>query len=342
MGQILGGALIAADIAGTGWRAIFLINVPVGAAVLIAALRWLPIDSDRAARWLDLRGVATLSTAMLLLVVPLVVGHSEGWPVWTLAALTASLPAFALFLAVERRIAAGGGCPLINVQVLARPAVGWGLVTLLAATGTYYALLFTLAQYLQQGLGHSPLVSGLTLVPWVAAFGAAGQVMRRLPPRMIPSAPCAGCLLLAGSYTAISAALFNGDHAELLLVVLLAAGGLGLGIQFSGLIAHLTSAVPTEYAADISGVSSTTVTIGGSIGIAALGTVYLTLASHAGAAHATHAFAITTSVFATVAFLASIAAHRATHTKTPRAANTRRPAHTTTTARKPSPASART
>ena len=307
-----------------------MINVPVGAAVLIAALRCLPVASHRTARRLDLPGVATLSAAMLLLVVPLVVGRSEGWPVWTWVALAAGVPALALFLAVERRITAGGGSPLINVQVLARPAVGWALLTLLAATGTYYALLFTLAQYLQLGLGQSPFISGLTLVPWVAAFGAAGQLVRRLPPRLIPVAPCLGCLLLAGSYAAISAALFNGDHAEVLLVVLLGAGGLGLGIQFSSLIGHLTSAVPTEYAADISGVSSTTVTLGGSIGIAAFGTVYLSLASHAGPAHATNAFAITTSVFATVALIASIAAYLATHTNTTRTHNSSHPVHTGT------------
>src|SRR5271166_5840292 len=73
-----------------------------------------------------------------------------------------------------RRIAAG--------QRAGPRAAGlcWALLTLLAATGTYYALLFTLAQYLQQGLGDSPLVSGLALVPWVAAFGLAGS-------------SCAGC-----------------------------------------------------------------------------------------------------------------------------------------------------
>jgi hypothetical protein len=118
--------------------------------------------------------------------------------------------AFALFLAAERRITARDGSPLVNVQVLARPAIGWALLTLAAATGTYYALLFILAQYLQQGLGDSPLVSGLVLVPWVAAFGLAGQLVRRLPPRMAPLTPGAGCLLLAAAYSAISIMLFTG------------------------------------------------------------------------------------------------------------------------------------
>jgi MFS family permease len=334
IGQILGGALISANIAGSGWRAIFLINVPVGAAVFVAALRYLPVDGRRTARQLDLPGIATLSTTMLLFVVPLVVGRSEAWPVWTWVALAASLPAFALFLAVERRTAASGSSPLVNVQILAQPAVGWALLTLLCATGTYYALLFTLAQYLQLGLGHSPLVSGLMLVPWVAAFGAAGQLVGRLPSRMLRLAPCVGCLLLAGGYTAISAALFNGDHGAALLAVLLAVGGLGLGTQFSSLIAHLTRAVPTEYASDISGVSSTTLTIGGSIGVAALGALYLSLDPNGGANHATHAFAITTGVFATVALLTTITAYRATHTR-------RRP-HTHADAQHPQPERAAT
>jgi hypothetical protein len=256
-GQILGGVLISANIAGSHWRAIFLINVPIGAAVMTAGRRYLPADSQRTARPIDLAGVATLSATILLLVLPLALGRSEGWPVWTWISFAASVPAFMVFLATERPVAANHGSPLISVQVIARPAVRWGLVTLLAATGTYYALLFTLAQYLQQGLADSPLVSGLTLVPWVAAFGLAGQLVRRLPPRMVPLAPGAGCVLLTASYVAISGALFTGHHGEALLVPLLGIGGLGLGVQFSALIAHLTKTVPNEYAPDISGVSTT-------------------------------------------------------------------------------------
>ena len=316
IGQILGGALISADIAGTQWRAIFLINIPIGAGVVVAALRHLPADEHRTACRIDLAGVVALSATMLLLVLPLAVGRSEGWPVWAWISLAASVPAFMLFLMLERRITANDGSPLINVQVIARPAIFWGLLTLLGAIGTYYALLFTLAQYLQQGLGHSPLVSGLTLVPWVAAYGIAGQIVRRLPPRMIALAPSVGCVLLTAAYVAISAALFSGHHSEALLVPLLGVGGLGLGILFSAVIAHLTKAVPIEYAADISGVSTTAIQIGGAIGVAAFGTLYLSLSSHPGAAHATHAFALTTAAFAAVALLATAAAHRATHPPT--------------------------
>ena len=312
VGQILGGALISADIAGSHWRAIFLINVPLGALLIAAAVRYLPVDGrSTAARRLDLRGVAALSAAMLLLVVPLGLGHSQGWPVWSWLCLAAGVPAVLAFLAIERRVAAQGGSPLVNVAVLARPAVCWALLAMMIATGSYYALLFTLAHYLQQGLGHSPLVSGLTLVPWVAAFGLAGQLVRRLPPRAKLAAPAAGCLVLALAYLTVSVALFSGQHGEALLVVLLGFGGLGLGIQFSALIVHLTTVVPADYASDISGVSTTTMQIGGAIGVAAFGTLYLSLDAPVATGH-TYAFAVTTAALAAVALLAAAAARQAT------------------------------
>jgi MFS family permease len=311
IGQILGGVLISADLLGTQWRAVFLINVPIGIGAIVAAMRHLPADTARESRSIDLVGVATLSTSVLLLVLPLSVGRSEGWPTWTIVCLAAALPAFATFVVAQRHLARLGRSPLVNVDAIARRPVAWALATLLAATGTYYALLFTLAQYLQRGLGDSAVVSGLTLVPWVAAFGIAGQIVRRLPARMLGRAPTAGCLLLTLAYTGISAALFGDHHGELLLIVLLCLGGLGLGLQFSALITHLTSVVSTDYAPDISGVSTTTMQIGGAVGVAAFGTLYLSLTPTT-ALDATHAFAVTTAAYAAVALVASAMAQRAT------------------------------
>src|SRR5207249_228361 len=112
-------------------------------------LRRLPADQRRAGAGVDLLGVATLCASLLLLVAPLVLGRELGWPTWSWICLFASLPAVLLFLVTERRVAAAGRRPLINIDVLARPAITLGLLALLVATGTYYALLFTLAQYFQ-------------------------------------------------------------------------------------------------------------------------------------------------------------------------------------------------
>lgn len=313
-GQILGGGLISLDVLGAGWRTIFLVNAPIGAAVVIAALRHLPADEQRAVRGVDVPGVVALSAAIVLVVAPLVLGRTEGWPAWTWISLAASLPALAAFVAIERRVARRGGAPLMNLGAIARPAVSWSLVALLLATGTYYALLFTLAQYLQRGLGRGPFVSGLTLVPWVAAFGVAGQVVRRLPDRARPLVPAVGCALLAAAYIAISIAVFGGRHGEALLLVVLAAGGLGLGLQFSSLIAHVSNAVPPRYAPDISGVSTTLMQLGGTLGVAAFGTLYFDLAGDG----ASHAFAVVAAALATAAMLAAAAAYRSTFSERPK------------------------
>ncbi len=312
-GQILAGVLINADIAGTGWRPILLINVPICVAVLAAGARVLPPDPEHCSVGLDLRGVAILSTSLLLVVVPLILGRTQGWPAWTWLCLAASIPTFWLFWSTQRRTVATGGDPLINTRVVGRPAIVLGLLALLIATATYTALLFTLAQYFQQGLGRSALASGLILVPWVAAFGLAGKVSRRLPARLGPRLPAAGNLLLAVAYLAISAVTHGGRPNDIVLLVLLAVGGFGLGTGFVTLIGHLTNAVPEGYAPDISGVATTALQIGGAIGVAAFGSLYLDLATQPGQLEASHAFAATSRTLGAAALLAAIAAYLTTH-----------------------------
>ncbi|MGH3662194.1 MAG: MFS transporter [Micromonosporaceae bacterium] len=314
-GQILGGALVFADIAGSGWRSIFLVNVPVGIVLVIAAFRHLPADTPKERRRLDLGGVATLSASMLLVVSPLVLGREAGWPPWTWLSLGAGALVITGFLAVERSVAARGGSPLVNLALLAEPAVRWALLTLLVATATYYALLFCMAQYLQRGLGHGPLLAGLTLVPWVAAFGLASQVVRRLPSRWARSAPGIGCSLLALAYAAISATMFT-DPDGPLLYGLLGVGGLGLGIQFNALITHLTTVAPAEHAPEVSGVTTTVLQIGGALGVAALGSLYLSADAHLEAGSPSHAFGVATAAFAAVALVAVVTASGATHAAT--------------------------
>jgi predicted MFS family arabinose efflux permease len=313
IGQIAGGGLISADIAGTGWRAIFLVNVPVCVAVIAAAIRWLPADAGRGTARLDLAGTAVLSVSVLLVMLPLTLGHDLGWPAWTWLCLAAAVPAFWLFLRGQRAAAAAGRAVLVNIAVVSRPRVLLGLVSLAVPTATYFALLFTLAQYFQQGLGRSPLASGLILVPWVAAFGLAGQITGRLPGRLAPVVPVAGCVLLSAAYLAIGVALLTGHDGNLLLGTLLACGGLGLGTQFATLMGHIMGAVPARFAPDISGVTSTTTQVGGALGVAGFGSLYLALAATPGSTHASHAFGLTSLALAVAAALAAAGAYLATH-----------------------------
>jgi predicted MFS family arabinose efflux permease len=315
VGQILGGALISANLLGSGWRPVFLINVPIGLALVLAARRILPADPGRRQVRLDLGGVVLLTLALVLVLVPLSLGREAGWPAWTWVCLMASLPALGLFYLVERRVANRGGAPLVDLDLLARPEVAWALTSRAAACSTYFALLFVMAVYLQQGLGKSPLYSGLALVSWVAAFGLGGPVLRRLSQPVARQAPVLGSLLMAVAFFAIAVALLAGHTTGVWLVALLGLGGFGFGLATTSLLAQLTSAVSGAAAAEISGLYNTNSQLAAVAGVACFGALYLSVASQGQAqpADAVRAFAIISVAFCITALFAAWAAHRAVH-----------------------------
>lgn len=303
VGQVLGGLIVSADLFGTAWRPIFLINVPVGVTLAVIAVLFLPADEPRREQRLDMAGVALLSLALFLLVLPLVLGRDAGWPPWTWLCVAASLLAGALFVAVERRVMAGGGYPLIAVPLLTRRPIVLALLSQAATRATYFALLFVLALYLQQGLGRSPTYSGLMLVSWVAAFGVAGPLLGRTSARARRLAAPVGSLILAAGFGGIAAADLLGMRAGVGLVVLLGVGGLGYGAAFSGTLAHLTATVQDRYAPDLSGLFNTTLQVGGALGVAVFGTAYLDLT--ASPDHAQSAITVMTIIFAVIAVAAA-------------------------------------
>jgi EmrB/QacA subfamily drug resistance transporter len=312
VGQALGGVLIAWNLYGAGWRLIFLVNVPVGLVLVVAAMRRLPRDEPPRHERLDLRGVAALTAVLLLVVLPITLGRDQGWPLWVWASLVASLPAAAVFVAIERRLARRGGHPVLQLRLFRSAAVSWGLTAQAAATVTYASLLFVLALYLQQGLGRSPLYSGLTLLSWVAGFGLSGPLLRALPERVTRQAATAGFALLALAFLGIALERLVSPPAGLPLVVLLGIGGLGMGVGFSSLIGHVTSSVQRDLASDLSGVISTNSELFSALGVASFGTAYLALADPKGTTSAVAALGWIALGLGASAVLAALAAQRAT------------------------------
>uniref|UniRef100_UPI003FA3529D MFS transporter n=1 Tax=Streptomyces luteogriseus TaxID=68233 RepID=UPI003FA3529D len=112
-GQILGGVLVAADIAGTGWRSVFLVNVPVVLAGLVPAFRVVPETRSPRPEPVDVPGTFLLAASLLTLLVPLTEGRAAGWPLWTWLSLAAFPLVTAAFFAVERRADREGRTPLV-------------------------------------------------------------------------------------------------------------------------------------------------------------------------------------------------------------------------------------
>lgn len=279
-GQVLGGVLVSADLFGAGWRPVFLVNVPIGLLVLVAVPKVLAAQPPRGARRVDLVGLALITPAVLLVVLPLVLGHEAGWPAWTFVAIAAGLVLGGVFVAVERRVAARGGDPLLDVSVLRSPGLSLGMATLSAGMVAFGGFLFTVALHLQQGLGDSPLRAGLTFAPAAVTFGLLGMTWRLLPARIHHLLTPVGFLLAAVAYGGMALDLRGGGHGGWVLIVLLLLAGTGMGAAYSPLLTNSLVRVPVARAADASGVLTTTIQLSQVIGVAVFGSVFLTLVTH--------------------------------------------------------------
>ncbi|MFJ9949968.1 MFS transporter [Kitasatospora sp. NPDC091207] len=275
VGQVLGGVLVSADLFGTGWRPVFLVNVPIGLALLVAGARLLPkLPGDRE-RGLDLPGLVVLGAALGLLVVPLVLGHELGWPGWGWAMLAGSAALFGLFVVVERRIARRGGQPLISGRVLRAPGLRPAAGAIFMIMAAFAGFLFAFALHQQSGLGHSALRAGLCSAPVAIGFGLSSLHWHRLPARLHGFLPLISAALLAPGYLLLGVLL--GGGAEIGPAALLLMTGLGLvaGCSYSPLFARALGGVAPADAADASGVLVTVVQLGQVVGVAVLGSVFL-------------------------------------------------------------------
>src|SRR6202041_1842179 len=180
-GQVVGGVLVTANLFGQTWRPVFLVNVPIGLAVLALVPRVVPADAPGRGRQLDLAGLAIAVPAVFLVVLPLMLGHQEHWPSWVFACLALGLVLSAVFVGVERRIADRGSDPLLNLAVLRAPGLVPGLAAVAWLMIAYGGFLFRFALHLQGGLGDSALRAGLTFAPWGLVFGVFRYFWRRPP-----------------------------------------------------------------------------------------------------------------------------------------------------------------
>ena len=277
LGQILGGLLVSADLFGSSWRPVFLVNVPVGLLVL-AFGRQLPAGRFDGIRTLDLPGLAVLTPAVLALVLPLVLGQPLGWPVWGWILLAASVVLFALLGSVEHRVAARGGQPILPRSLLTLPGMIPGLGGLFATMAAFGGWLFGLALELQDGLGESPLRAGLTFVPCGVAFAIVSMNWRRLPARYHARLPMIGFVVEGAGLVWSGLLLHSGGTGGVWLYAALAVSGAGMAGAFGALMGRVLSRVPVASAADASGVVVTVNQLGIVVGIAAFGSLYLNLA----------------------------------------------------------------
>jgi MFS family permease len=280
-GQLLGGLLIAANLGGLGWRPIFLVNVPVGIAGIALAVRMLPDTRSDDPAPVDRRGTLLLGAATLALLIPLTEGRSLGWPPWTIALLALAPFAAVAFVRAERALEGRGGVPLVPISLLQVPSMRRGLLMAVPFFTGFGGFMFVIALTLQDGTGVSALAAGVILVPMAVGFLAASLSTARLLPRFGRRVLTVGALIQAAGLAAVIGELASAwPHPG---VLWLAPGmlvlGVGQGLIMSPLFGTVLSEVPPRRAGAGSGVLATTQQSSLALGVATLGSVYLTLAA---------------------------------------------------------------
>jgi MFS family permease len=294
---VLAGALVDADLWGSGWRLVFLINIPIGLVTLPLAIRSLPRGATHPGVRLDVGGVGLIGLALVAIIYPLIQGQPEGWPAWCFALLAAGAALLVAFLRherrAERRADAGhtepgpgpgrrkGGSPLIEPTLLTNRTYLSGIAVSLGLFGSFSGLLLCISLYGQLGENWSPVHAGLTLTPMVvgmilgmvgslAAVKRLGRHLLHLGIALVAAGTCTLALTLGAVRTASTWDLVPG----LLLV------GVGLGAAMGQLFRFVLTSVTMNEVGSASGVLEAVQQLATSLGVAVLGTVFFSSFVH--------------------------------------------------------------
>jgi predicted MFS family arabinose efflux permease len=306
IGQFSGGALIQWNPAGLGWRAVFLLTLPVCAATLLLGFKVVPATGGGARVRLDLGGAALISLTLAAIVVPLSVGREQGWPLWVFGALACVPFLGAAFCWYEAHLGRTGGMPLVDWRLLRIPSFRRGvLVAALFFFTTCFYLLFGL--YQQEGRGMTPLQTGLAIVPYGIGLFVGPLVTVPLV-RLRPKLLSIGMAIQVFFYIVVGALVARGVGGFGLAAAVFLAG-IGQGIAFPRLFATVLGDVPAADGGVAAGIANSAMQIGAAISVATIGSLFFVVLDGATGERAyAHAFSIAQWTLTAGLFLAMLIA----------------------------------
>jgi EmrB/QacA subfamily drug resistance transporter len=281
VGLLLGGVIVQA----IGWRWVFFINVPIGAAVLALTPRIVPESRSQAAAesGYDAEGAITITLGTMALVFTLIKTSSWGWGSGkTAAGLAVAAILIAAFVVIERR----HEDPLVPLRIFSNRSLAAADASFLLVAAALFGMFFFCTLYLQQVLGYSALKTGVAYLPLSLTLIGASAGASRLVDRFTPKPVLiTGLLIATGGFIFLTQVSGHGDYASHVLPAMVILG-LGLGMSFVPATIAATTGVAPEDSGLASGLLNATQEVGGSLGLAILSTVSTTRvanALHAGA-----------------------------------------------------------
>lgn len=311
-GPVFGGVLAHADILGSSWRAVFLVNVPLGLGVLAVAPL---LREDRAAERLrlDLAGTALAVLGTGLVIYPLIEGNTFGWPVWAWGVLAAGLGVLSLFGLHQQRQARRGRSSLVEASLFRSRQFPAALASSTLFFAVMNGLMLVIVLQLELGQRADVLTAGLTLLPWscgsaVSSVVAGGCLVPRFGARVMfvgLATLGAGVLGAIAVYATSSAGAYPWP-----LLVPLGVSGLGLGLFTVPFFTAALRPVRQHETGSASGLLNAAQQLGGTLGIAVLGSVFLAAltssASTTAGAAAQHAFWVAVGLLACTGVTAAL------------------------------------
>lgn len=280
VGFMLGGMLVTMDPAGLGWRAVFFVNVPIGLIIVAAAWLMMPQAPRRAGTRLDIPGAMVLFAGLLCLIGPLLFGHDVQWAPWVWLIMAAGAAVIAAFVRLERQVAARGGMPLIDLDLLADAAFMRGLCAVLFFFFANLSFYLVMTLFMQNAAHIPPLQAGAVFVPLALAFVVASRHSTARARHRGTRALIEGCAVQIGGLAALAVTVASvAMPSALLLVLPLTLFGYGQGLVMAPLSGAVLSTVRPASAGSGSGMYGTTAQIANAAGVAAIGAVYLAIQS---------------------------------------------------------------
>jgi EmrB/QacA subfamily drug resistance transporter len=267
VGLVLGGILVEA----LSWPWIFFVNVPVGIAVFLASLRFVPESRDEHAhKSFDLAGAVTVTSGLIALVYGIVKAQEKGWgSLHTVGFFTLALVLLGAFVVIEGRSAE----PLVRLSVFRVRTIRAANVVMFFVASGLFAMFFFNTLYVQRVLGYSPLEAGIAFWPFTAGIIIGAGLAQRLVPKLgAREVPLVGMPLAVAGLLLFLRLQPDGSYlTDLLPGIILVSVGMGLTFVPVTLIA--TSGVPVDDAGLASGLFNTSQQVGGALGLAILSTL---------------------------------------------------------------------
>ncbi len=276
-GPIIAGLLITVNIAGSEWRSIFLINIPVGVVLIALAPRMVPANKGSRLR-LDYVGSLIVVLLLVALLVPLTIGRDHGWPLWGWLLLASTPVLLAVFLWLEAALERRGKSPLLRPGLWADPVFRLGLALYLVYFSGVVPFFLYYSIALQFGLGYSALATATAMAPYAVGSTITSLWSARIVSRFNgPHTIFAGCGICAVG-SALMIATIEGDgsgrYLGLLMTPAMVLTGLGLGLVIGPLLNFVLTRVQHDDSGAVSGLLSTAQQLGSSLGVAVIGLAF--------------------------------------------------------------------